>query len=129
MFVADNPILMLVALLAVGMVCLMAVVTMGRYFKIWFQAYMAEVPIGLVQIIGLSFHKVDAKAVVSVLIMAKQAGITLSCDEIQSAYLQGADVQKIAHEFIARQREAINGDVTFQQLVDLDLAMQRKPTD
>jgi len=90
-----------------------------RIAALWFQAKMAGVAINLPQILGMKFRKVNPTVAVRALIMIKQAGIDLSPDEVEQAYLQGADVTKIAMALVRATREG--KDFTFQQLVETDL--------
>lgn len=76
------------------------------------------------EIIGMRFRKCDPRTVVQTLIMAKQAGIELSCDEVERAYLQGADLQRIVLAMIHMKQDGI--DKSFQELVDLDLERRLK---
>jgi uncharacterized protein YqfA (UPF0365 family) len=83
---------------------------------------MCRVPLSVFAIIGMRFRKVNVKAVVRSLIMAQQAGIPLSTDEVERAYLQGADLEKVMHALIKAHREQKN--VSFQELVEADLEQQ-----
>ena len=91
--------------------------------ELWFQAYMSRVPLSVFTIIGMRFRKIDAKAVVQSLIMAQQAGIPLSVDEVERAYLQGADLEKVTHAWIKARRD--QKSVSFQELVEADLDQQQ----
>ena len=59
------------------------------------------------------------RPVVKTLVMAHEAGVPLSCTEVESASLQGVDLEKITLAYIRATRE--NMDLTFQDLVDADL--------
>jgi uncharacterized protein YqfA (UPF0365 family) len=125
---AQVSVIELVILLIVGLVVLLIVgvflhvvfAAILQPFQIWFTAFLTGVPVKLSQIIGMRFRKVDPRTVVRTLIMTKQAGIELSCEELERAYLQGADLHRIAMALIRATREG--RDFTFQELVDADLA-------
>lgn len=89
-------------------------------FAPWLQAYMSGTPVSLFSIIGMQFRKIPVKTVVSQLIMANQAGVNISCNEMERAYLQGVDIEKITLAMIHANREG--GDFTFQELVEADLS-------
>jgi len=73
--------------------------------KIWVQAYMCKVPLGLSTIIRMRFCKADPKAVVRALIIAKQgAELDLSPAEVERAYLEGADLDKVTRTLVAVKR-------------------------
>lgn len=104
-----------------ALVLLVAVLIIVAYFKIWFRAYMADVPIGLSQILSMTFRKIDPKPVVSALIVTRQAGIELSCGEVESAYMRGADVARVAAALVAQKEGKATGNLSFEDLVEADL--------
>jgi len=122
MFLAQqNPGMTIVIILLVVflLVPLFVFLAFARVFNLWFQAYMSGVGVPMVEILGMIFRKVDAKAVVKALIMAKQvAGVDLSREELERAYLQGADLDKLARAVIRAKEQNI--EITFQELVEAD---------
>jgi uncharacterized protein YqfA (UPF0365 family) len=87
--------------------------------RLWLQAVLSGVPISVFQIIGMRLRKTNANVVVRNLIAAKQAGVSLSCVELERAYLQGCDVEKLTLAMIEANRRGMN--VTFQEAVDAEL--------
>ena len=118
MLLAQNVVTLIMAAPALIVVFVLLVVAL-RYVRLSFQAHMSGVPVSVADILGMTFRKCDPRVVVRTLIMAKQAGIELSCGEVERAYLHGADLQKITLALIRAKEE--NVDITFQQLVDTDL--------
>ena len=70
-------------------------------------------------ILGMRFRGTDVKAVVQALVMARQAEAPLSSREVERAYLQGVDLEKIVLAFIRAKKDDM--DLTFEQLVEADL--------
>lgn len=95
------------------------VVTAAKVFSPWLQAFLAGVPISLIQIVGMRLRKVDVRVVIRSLIMATQAGVPVPSIEMERAYLQGVDLEKITLALIHANREG--KQVTFQELVEVDL--------
>lgn len=95
------------------------VVTVGKVFSPWLQAFLAGVPISVMQIVGMRLRKVDVRVVVRSLIMATQAGVPVPSVEMERAYLQGVDLEKITLALIHADREGKK--VSFQELVEADL--------
>ena len=120
MLIAQAPIIKLAVLLFVVVLLIVVFAIISHIFILWFPAFMTGVRVGVSQIIGMTFRKVDPKVVVRTLIMTKQAGIELSCDEVERAYLQGADINKITMALIRAKREGT--EMSFQELVEADLA-------
>lgn len=105
-----------VVVLLFGAVCLIVSL---RYFRVWMRGYMSGVPLTILQILGMEFRRTDVKAVLRALIMARQAGVAVSPREMEIAYLQGIDLEKITLAAIEAKRQ--NLEYTFQELVDADL--------
>lgn len=98
---------------------LSVMVTIGKVFTPWLQAFLAGVPISVFQIVGMRLRRVNVRVVVRSLIMATQAGVPVPSTEMESAYLQGVDLEKITLALIHADREGKK--VTFQELVEADL--------
>ena len=99
------------------------------YFRLWLQAFMAGARISLSDLLGMTFRKVNAKAVVSAKIMAVQAGLpvdpsqdatALSTFNLECHYLAGGDVVKVVMGLIAAKRA--NVDVSFSEACAIDLS-------
>jgi len=93
--------------------------TVGKVFTLWLQAVMAGVPLSIFDVLGMRFRKTDMRVVVRALIMATQAGVSVTSRKMESAYLQGVDLEKITLAMIHAKREGM--EVTFQDLVEADL--------
>jgi uncharacterized protein YqfA (UPF0365 family) len=85
----------------------------------WMRAYMSGTPITIFDILGMRFRRIDVKAVLKALIMARQAGVALSCRQMQRAYLLGVDLEKLTLAMIHAKKEGM--EVTFEELVESDL--------
>ena len=75
-------------------------------------------------ILGMRFRRTDVRAVVQALAMACQAGTPLSSREVERAYLQGVDLEKLVLAFIQAKKDDL--DLTFEQLVQADLGNRLK---
>lgn len=104
-----------------GMLLLFALVLLAvvvRYANIWLQANMAGIPVNILEILGMTFRKVNANAVVQALIMAKQGGVTVSRIDLEMAYLRGVNVKKVVLAFIEAKKQGM--EITFEELVAAD---------
>ena len=119
MLLAQQQVVTIVASVIALLLFLLVAVLFLTVFSLWFQATMAGVRVTTLQIIGMKFRKINATAVIRALIMARMADIDIPCDDVERAYLLGADVQKVVMAMIKAKRQ--NLDPSFQELVDLDL--------
>ena len=120
MLLAQNE--SVIVLVVAGIFLVFAVsmmVTAAKVFSPWLQAFLAGVPISLIQIVGMRLRKVDVRLVIRSLIMATQAGVPVPSIEMERAYLQGVDLEKITLALIHANREG--KEFTFQELVAADL--------
>lgn len=91
-----------------------------KYFNIWMQATTSGAPIGFIDLIGMSFRKVNAAVIVRACIQAKKAGLPLSSDNFEAHYLQGGDVERVIYALIAANKASIPLD--FKRACAIDLA-------
>jgi uncharacterized protein YqfA (UPF0365 family) len=110
----------LVPLVAICLlVSLIGLVFLARIGAPWLQAFTSGVPISIVEIVGMTFRKTNVRAVVRALVMARQAGTSLSRVEVERAYLQGVDLEKVTLAFIQARKEDLS--LTFKEIVEADM--------
>jgi len=115
-----RPEVIALILLAIAFLVPMAIFIFSMWnFPLWFQAYVAGVPLPVIEIIAMRLRGTDVKAVVKTLIMANHAGAPLSSEEVEEACAQGVDLEKIILAYVRAKKD--NMDITFQDLVETDL--------
>jgi len=119
MFLAQNNVFIIGGVVIFLFILLIQFVVVSRIGSLWFQANMSGVRLRPTELIGMALRKVDAKLVVKMLILATQADVSLSRVEVERAYLQGLDIEKVTLAMIRAKKEGI--DVSFQDLVDAEL--------
>ncbi|MGD9127692.1 MAG: flotillin-like FloA family protein [Planctomycetia bacterium] len=76
-----------------------------KYATLWLQATLAGAEIRLLDIIGMTFKRINPKVIVENKILAVQAGIRddtgITCEALQAYYLAGGDVPYIIQTLIA----------------------------
>ncbi|MEM9367558.1 MAG: flotillin-like protein FloA [Planctomycetota bacterium] len=97
-----------------------------RYGKLWFQAYMSQADVKLLNLIRMHFTKVNPNVIVQAKVMAAQAGLNIdrrdgiSTHRLEAHFLAGGNVMNVTHAIIAAQRAQIPLD--FDQAAAIDLA-------
>ncbi len=105
---------------------LIFVLLLITYGKMWFQAYMSSARVSLLNLVGMSLRKVDARVIVQAKIMAMQAGVGtdphtgITTRRLEAHYLAGGDVPRVIRAIIAAQRADI--DLDFDRAAAIDLA-------
>ncbi len=96
----------------------------ARYFGLWIQAKFTRAGIGFVDLIVMSFRKVNPTAIVRSKIMAVQAGLTrqypISTNGLQAHYLAGGNVSNVIRALVAAHKAHI--DLDWQTAAAIDLA-------
>lgn len=87
-------------------------------FRPWLQAFLSATPVSVLEILGMRLRRTDVSAVLSALIMARQADVALTCRQAETAYLQGADLKKLTLALIQAKRQGIG--VTFDELLEAE---------
>ena len=88
------------------------------FFRPWLQAFLSGCPVSVFQLIGMRLRKVNPNKIIPVGIAATQGGHPVGWAELERAYLQGIDIEKVAMAYVtARER---GNNFTFEELVDAE---------
>lgn len=88
--------------------------------RLWIEAVFAGVRVGLGDLIGMRFRKVNPAAVIRPLIAANKAGLDLTTKQLEAHYLAGGHVDRVVKALISADKANI--DLPFQQAAAIDLA-------
>lgn len=109
------------ALLLLVMIIFLAV--FARYFSLWIQCKMTGAGVSLLDLIMMTFRKVNASIIVRSKIMAVQARLTedypITTRALEAHYLAGGNVPRVIQALIAAHRAKINLDWQTAQAIDL----------
>ncbi len=99
-------------------------IVFARLANLWLQAFLASGNITLLQLVAMSFRKVNPRVIVQSKIMAVQAGLAeeqqITTHALEAHYLAGGDVTRVIKALIAAQRSGTN--LTFQEAAAFDLS-------
>lgn len=127
----EKPLSFYAIAITVGtLVAIAFVATLGffivQYGKLWFQAYMSDADVKLVNLIRMHFTKVNPNVIVHAKVMAAQAKLNISrvdgisTSRLEAHFLAGGNVMNVIHAIIAAHRARIPLD--FDQASAIDLA-------
>ena len=114
-------------IVVVGLVIfLLIVLAIGfSYFRLWIQCWLTQARIGILDLIGMTFRKVDPRIIVRSKIMAVKAGIYddsgVTSTALEAHYLSGGNVPLVIRAMVAA-RKAKTIEVTFREASAIDLA-------
>jgi uncharacterized protein YqfA (UPF0365 family) len=110
------------AILVLFMIVFMAI--FARYFSLWIQCKMTGAGIGLLDLVMMSFRKVNTPVIVRGKIMAVQAGLTelypITTRALEAHFLASGNVPQVIQALIAAHRAKIPLD--WQTAAAIDLA-------
>lgn len=95
-----------------------------RYFGLWIQSQLTRADISFLNLLGMTFRKVNTRAIVRSKIMATQAGLVdpeLTSEALEAHYLAGGNVQQVIRALIAA-KKAKTISLTFREAAAIDLA-------
>lgn len=119
------PIMIVIGLIAV----LLAVAVLAlfwNYLRLWFQAFVSNVPLNPLSLVGMSLRQVNPKTIVEATITAMQAGVGtdpqtgITTRRLEAHYLAGGNVPRVIRAIIAAHRADI--DLDFDRAAAIDLA-------
>src|SRR5712672_3350666 len=95
-------------------------IVLFNFFGIWLRAWIANAPVGMGKMIGMSLRKVPVGLIVDNRITAVKAGIDIASDPLEAHYLAGGDVNHVILSLIAADKAGITLD--FNRACAIDLA-------
>lgn len=110
-------------LLLIGLVMM---VMFWNYLRLWFQAFVSNVPLNPLSLIGMSLRQVNPKTIIEAKITAMQAGVGtdpatgITTRRLEAHYLAGGNVPRVIRAIIAAHRADI--DLDFDRAAAIDLA-------
>jgi uncharacterized protein YqfA (UPF0365 family) len=122
----DNLTILVIAGIAVGLlVVLFALVLFARFFRWWLQSFMTRAGIGIFDLLGMTFRKVNPAVIVRSKIMAVQAGIGdehgVTSKALEAHYLAGGNVPLVIRSLVAAAKAKLT-ELDFKLAAAIDLA-------
>src|SRR5437660_4958758 len=102
--------LYLVGFAVVAVIAFIFVVILFNFFGLWLRARIANAPVGISKMIGMSLRKVPVGLIVDNRITAVKAGIDIPSDPLEAHYLAGGDVNHVILALIAADKSGITLD-------------------
>ncbi len=104
-----------------GVICLVILLVVAQFFRLWLQAYMSNAGVSMFDLIGMRLRKVDASMIVLAKIQLVKAAIhDIETSDLESHYLAGGRVYNVARAMIAANRASIQLD--WKKACAIDLA-------
>src|SRR3954466_13954062 len=106
--------------IAVGaLVVFILCIVVFRFFNFWLRARLANAPVGLFKMFGMSLRKVPVGLIVDSRITAVKARRDIPSDPLEAHYLAGGDVGHVILALIAADKADISLDFNRAFAIDL----------
>ncbi len=116
---------LIVILFAVAIVGLVLLAVFARYIRLWIQSVTTGAHIGIFDLLGMTFRKVNPTVIVRSKIMAVQAGLGedtgITSKALEAHYLAGGNVPLVIRAMIAASKAKLE-DLDFKLATAIDLA-------
>ena len=112
--------MMIVVYVLAGIAAVVILFVFLRFFGLWFRALLSGAPVSLARLVGMSIRKVRPTAIVDARIMLTKAGIDIDSDQLETHFLAGGDVLRVAKALVAANKADIPLD--FRKATAIDLA-------
>ncbi len=109
-----------VAAIFVALILFIFLMMLFKYGWLYIQALASGAPVSLVQLIGMTFRRVNARVIIESRIMAKKAGLDIDTALVEAHYLAGGNVPNVVRALIAANKANI--DLPFNRACAIDLA-------
>ncbi len=97
------------------------ITVLGRYFSLWFQAFVSGAPISLFNIAGISMRKIPPRLIVNARINLCKAGLkNITVSDLETHYLAGGHLNEVVRALIAADKANI--DLDWRRATAIDLA-------
>ena len=107
-------------LIVLGIIAIIVLSILGKFFSLWFQAYVSGTPIPLFNIIGMSLRKIPPRVIVNARINSFKAGLKqISVSDLETHYLAGGHVTEVVTAMIAADKANIPLDWRRATAIDL----------
>jgi len=104
-----------------GLVALVLLLFMLQFLSLWIQALLSKASVGMLDLIGMGFRKVDLRTIVIAKIQLVKAGLhDITVNDLESHYLAGGRVINVSRALIAANRATI--DLDWKKGCAIDLA-------
>jgi uncharacterized protein YqfA (UPF0365 family) len=117
--------IMLVGAFFVLILAIVFLAVFARYARLWIQSVSTGAGIGILDLIRMSFRRVDPAVITRSKIMAVQAGLdedqSMTAQDLEAHYLAGGNVPLVVRSLIAAQKAKII-QLSFKRATAIDLA-------
>lgn len=117
--------IVVIGLAIAGIFVLVFILVAANYARLWIQCWLTRAKIGIADLLGMTFRKVDPRIIVRSKIMAVKAGIYddsgVTSGALEAHYLAGGNVPLVIRAMVAA-RKAKTIEVTFREAAAIDLA-------
>lgn len=109
------------SIIAIGVACLFGLWIIFYFIPVglWFSALLSGVRISLLQLVFMRWRKVPPSVIVTAMINATKAGLTITRDQLEAHYLAGGRIKQVVNALISADKANIPLDFKAATAIDL----------
>ena len=88
------------------------------YFRLWFQAFTASVPVSILRLISMSSRRASPYVIVGAYVDAAKAGLDISLDDLEAHYIDSGDVIQVVNALVAAKEAGVS--FSFDEAREID---------
>jgi uncharacterized protein YqfA (UPF0365 family) len=119
------PMITTIAFVVMAVFVLILLALFANYFRLWMQSFMTGANIGILDLVGMTFRKVNPSTIVRAKVMATQAGISdaqgATSAALEAHVLAGGHITEVIRALVAAQK-AKTIELPFKLATAIDLA-------
>jgi uncharacterized protein YqfA (UPF0365 family) len=109
-----------IGIVVVAIISILILLLLFKYGWLYIQALASGANVALLQLVGMTFRRVNARIIVDSRIMAKKAGLDYDTPQLEAHYLARGNVPDVIRALIAADKAKI--DLGFDRACAIDLA-------
>ena len=113
-------ILIFIAWAIAGVLALVFLIILIRFFGLWLRALVSGAKVGLGRLVGMWIRRVNTNTIVDSRIVLVKGGLPIHTDLLETHYLTGGDVVRVSRALVASAKAKI--ELPFERAAAIDLA-------
>ncbi len=109
-----------IGIVVVAIISILILLLLFKYGWLYIQALASGANVALLQLVGMTFRRVNARIIVDSRIMAMKAGLDYDTPQLEAHYLARGNVPNVIRALIAADKAKI--DLGFDRACAIDLA-------
>lgn len=114
-----TPAVLVAVAIGGGIALTIGIATYLYYFRLWFRASIASVPVSLVRLVSMTSRRANPYVIVGAHIEAAKAGLDISLDDLEKHFFDTGNVVRVVKALAAAKQSGVS--LSFDEARSIDL--------